>query len=204
MRPNADGLMRFLMTIGRTINSGEVDSKWSAHTASVWSAHTDSVWSAHTDSVWSAHTDSVWSAHTASVWSAHTASVWSAHTTATVYCTVSAGNSCDVCRVSRTRQHGSSLVLEIRSHHASVAQPSLVASATKDNFQDRHSDVPMFEWTGTFLSGSRLHRSFCDTRSETVAICHLRAAVHSKNQNSDIWTEVIQGLWSNNLEWTSR
>ena len=33
---------------------------------------------------------------------------------------------------------------EIRSHHASVAQPSLVASATKDNFQDRHSDVPMF------------------------------------------------------------
>ena len=52
----------------------------------------------------------------------------------------------------------------------------------------------------TFLSGSRLHRSFCDTRSETGAICHLRAAVHSKNQNSDIWTEVIQGLWSNNLE----
>ena len=93
---------------------------------------------------------------------------------------------------------------EIRSHHASVAQPSLVASATKDNFQDRHSDVPMFEWTGTFLSGSRLHRSFCDTRSETVAICHLRAAVHSKNQNSDTWTEVIQGLWSNNLEWSSR
>ena len=89
---------------------------------------------------------------------------------------------------------------EIRSHHASVAQPSLVASATKDNFQDRHSDVPMFEWTGTFLSGSRLHCSFCDTRSETVAICHLRAAVHSKNQNSDIWTEVIQGLWANNLE----
>ena len=63
---------------------------------------------------------------------------------------------------------------EIRSHHASVAQPSLVASATKDNFQDRHSDVPMFEWTGTFLSGSRLHRSFCNTRTETVAICHLR------------------------------
>ena len=70
---------------------------------------------------------------------------------------------------------------EIRSHHASVAQPSLVASATKDNFQDRHSDVPMFEWTGTFLSGSRLHRCFCDTWSETVAICHLRAAVHPKN-----------------------
>ena len=43
---------------------------------------------------------------------------------------------------------------EIRSHHASVAQPSLVASATKDNFQDRHFDVLMFEWTGTFLSGS--------------------------------------------------
>ena len=93
---------------------------------------------------------------------------------------------------------------EIRSHHASVAQPSLVASATKDNFQDRHSDVPMFEWTGTFLSGSRLHRSFCDTRSETAAICHLRAAVHSKNKNSDIWTEVIQGLRSNNLERSSR
>ena len=89
---------------------------------------------------------------------------------------------------------------EIRSHHASVARPSLVASATKDNFQDRHSDVPMFEWIGTFLSGSRLHRSFCDTWSETVVICHLRAAVHPKNQNSDIWTEVIQGLWSNNLE----
>ena len=93
---------------------------------------------------------------------------------------------------------------EIRSHHASVAQPSLVASATKDNFQDRHSDVPMFEWTGTFLSGSRLHRNFCDTRSETAAICHLRAAVHSKNKNSDIWTEVIQGLRSNNLERSSR
>ena len=94
---------------------------------------------------------------------------------------------------------------EIRLHHASVAQPSLVASATKNNFQDRHSDVPMFEWTGTFLSGSRLHRSFfCDTRSETIEICHLRAAVHSRNQNSDIWTEVIQGLWSNNLEWSSR
>ena len=93
---------------------------------------------------------------------------------------------------------------EIRSHHASVAQPSLVASATKDNFQDRHSDVPMFEWTGTFLSGSRLHRSFCDTRSETAAICRLRAAVHSKNKNSDIWTEVIQGLRSNNLERSSR
>ena len=89
---------------------------------------------------------------------------------------------------------------EIRSHHASVAQPPLVASATKDNFQNRHSDVPMFEWTGAFLSGSRLHRSFCDTRSETAAICHLRAAVHSKNKNSDIWTEVIQGLRSNNLE----
>ena len=62
----------------------------------------------------------------------------------------------------------------------------------------------MFEWNGIFLSGSRLHRSFCDTQSETVAICHLRAAVHPKNQNSDIWTEVIQGLWSNNLEWSSR
>ena len=82
--------------------------------------------------------------------------------------------------------------------------PPLVASATKDNFQDRHSDVPMFEWTGAFLSGSRLHRSFCDTRSETAAICHLRAAVHSKNKNSDIWTEVIQGLRSNNLERSSR
>ena len=93
---------------------------------------------------------------------------------------------------------------EIRSHHASVAQPSLVACVTKDNFQDRHSDVPMFERTGAFLSGSRLHRSFCDTWSETVAICHLRAAVHFKNQNSDIWTEVIQGLWANNLEWSSR
>ena len=93
---------------------------------------------------------------------------------------------------------------EIRSHHASVAQPSLVASATKDDFQDRHSDVPMFERTGAFLSGSWLHRSFCDTRSETVAICHLGAAVHFKNQNSDIWTEVIQGLWANNLEWSSR
>ena len=90
------------------------------------------------------------------------------------------------------------------AHHASVAQPPLVASATKDNFQDRHSDVPMFEWTGAFLSGSRLHRSFCDTRSETAAICHLRAAVHSKNKNSDIWTEVIQGLRSNNLERSSR
>ena len=32
-------------------------------------------------------------------------------TTATVYCTVSAESSCDVCRVSRTRQHGSSPVL---------------------------------------------------------------------------------------------
>ena len=93
---------------------------------------------------------------------------------------------------------------EIRSHNASVAQPSLVASATKDNFPDRHSDLPMFEWTDTFLSGSRLHRCFCDTWSETVAICHLRAAVHPKNQNSDIWTEVIQDLWSDNLEWTSR
>ena len=92
----------------------------------------------------------------------------------------------------------------IRSHYASVAQPSLVASATKDNFQDRHSDVPVFEWTGTFLSGSRLHRNFCDTRPETVAICHLRAAVHSKNQDNDIWTKVIQGLWSNNLERSSR
>ena len=85
-----------------------------------------------------------------------------------------------------------------------LRRPSLVASATKDNFQDRHSDVPMFEWTGTFLSGSRLCRNFCDTRPETVAICHLRAAVHSKNQDSDIWTKVIQGLWSNNLERSSR
>ena len=90
------------------------------------------------------------------------------------------------------------------SHHASVAQPSLVASAIEDNFQDRHSDVPMFEWTGAFLSGGRLHRNFCITRPKTVAICHLRAAVHSKNQNSDIWTKVIQGLWSNNLERSSR
>ena len=64
--------------------------------------------------------------------------------------------------------------------------------------------IPMFEWTGTFLSGSRLHRSFCDTWSETVAIGHLRAAVHSTNQDSDIWTEVIQGLWFNNLERSSR
>ena len=48
------------------------------------------------------------------------------------------------------------------------------------------------------------HRGFCDTRSETAAICHLRAAVHSKNKNSDIWTEVIQGLRSDNLERSSR
>ena len=52
-------------------------------------------------------------------------------------------------------ERGSSVIhwySEIRSHHASVAQPSLVTGATKDTFQDRHSDVLMFEWTGTFLS----------------------------------------------------
>ena len=49
-----------------------------------------------------------------------------------------------------------------------------------------------------------MHRDFWDTRMETVAICHIRAAVNSKNQDSDIWTEVIQGLWSNNLEQSSR
>ena len=38
----------------------------------------------------------------------------------------------------------------------------------------------------------------------TQFLTHLRAAVHSKNKNSDIWTEVIQGLRSNNLERSSR
>ena len=32
----------------------------------------------------------------------------------------------------------------------------------------------------------------------------VRAAVHSKNQDNDIWSKVIQGLWSNNLERSSR
>ena len=34
-------------------------------------------------------------------------------------------------------------------HYASVAQPSLVASAAKNNFQDRHLNVPVLEQTGT-------------------------------------------------------
>ena len=53
---------------------------------------------------------------------------------------MSAENSCDVCRVFRTRQHGSSLVLgnTITSRQCCAA---FIASATKDNFQDRHSDV---------------------------------------------------------------
>ena len=69
----------------------------------------------------------------------------------------------------------------------------LVASATKNSRS-------VFEWTGTFLSGSRLHRNIFEAWPETVTICHLRAAVHSKNQDSDIRTEVIQDLWSHNLE----
>ena len=26
---------------------------------------------------------------------------------------------------------------------------------------------------------------------------------HSKNQDNDIWTKVVQGLWSHNLEWSA-
>ena len=92
---------------------------------------------------------------------------------------------------------------EIRSHYASAAQPSLAANTTKDYFQDRHSDVPVFEWTGTFLSGSRLHRNFCHTRLETVAICRLRAAVHSKNQDNAPYTLNLDYSRVNNLEQTS-
>ena len=122
-------------------------------------------------------------------------------TTATVYCNGVSGEL--LRRLQSVQNAAARFITGTRKYdHITPVLRSLtlVATATKDNFQDRYSDVPMFEWTGAFLSGSRLHRSFCDTRSETAAICHLRAAVHSKNKNSDFWTEVIQGLWSGNLE----
>ena len=110
--------------------------------------------------------------------------------------TASVVNSYDVCRVSRTRQHGSSLILGNTITSRQCWATFIGGQCDKREFSRSPlwcTDV--FEWTGTFLSGSRLHRNFCDTRSKTIAICDLRAAVHSKNQKSDIWTKVIQGLW---------
>ena len=92
---------------------------------------------------------------------------------------------------------------KIRSHLSSVAWSSLVTSATKDNLQDRHFDAPVLERFGTSLPGDRLYRNLVDARPETVTICSIRTAIHSKNQDYVIRTKVVQGLWSHNLEWSA-
>ena len=89
-----------------------------------------------------------------------------------------------------------------RSHLSCVAWSSLVTSATKDNLQDRHFDAE-FERFGTPLPGNWLCRNLVNGRPETVTICSTRPAIHSKNQDNDIRTKVVQGLWSHNLEWSA-
>ena len=92
---------------------------------------------------------------------------------------------------------------KIRSHLSCVAWSSLVTSATKDNLQDRHLDAPVLERFGTSLPGDRLYLNLVDARPKTVAICNIRTAIHSKNQDNDVWTKVVQGLWSHSLEWSA-
>ena len=92
---------------------------------------------------------------------------------------------------------------KIRSHLSCVAWSPLVTSATKDNLQDRHFDAPVLERFGTLLPGDRLYRNLVDARPETVTICSIRTAIHSKNQDYDIWTKVVQVLWSHNLGWSA-
>ena len=58
------------------------------------------------------------------------------------------------------------------------------------------SDAPVLERFGTSLPGDRLYLNLVDARPKTVAICNIRTAIHSKNQDNDIWTKVVQGLWS--------
>ena len=88
---------------------------------------------------------------------------------------------------------------KIRSHLSCVAWSSLVTTATKDNLQDRHIDAPVLEW----LAPPYLYRNLVDAWPKTVTISSIRTAVHSKNQDNDIRTKVVQGLWSHNLEWTA-
>ena len=92
---------------------------------------------------------------------------------------------------------------KIRSHLSCVAWSSLVTSATKDNLQDRHLDAPVLERFGTSLPGDRLYLNLVDARPKTVAICNIRTAIHSKNQDNDVWTKVVQGIWSHSLEWSA-
>ena len=119
-------------------------------------------------------------------------------TTATVYYTVSARTSCNACRVYRMRRQDSSPV-----HLSCVAWSSLVTSATKDNLQDRHFDAPVLDRFGTPLPGDWLYCNLVDARPKTVTICGIRTAIHSKNQDNDIRTKVLQDLWSHNLEWSA-
>ena len=92
---------------------------------------------------------------------------------------------------------------QIERHLSCVAWSSLVTSATKDNLQDRHLDAPVLERFGTSLPGDRLYLNLVDARPKTVAICNIRTAIHSKNQDNDVWTKVVQGLWSHSLEWSA-
>ena len=102
---------------------------------------------------------------------------------------VSVRISCDVCKVSKMRWHGSSLV-QGNTILSLLCCKILVTSATKDNLQDRHFDVPVFERIGTSLPGERLYHNLVNAQPETVAICHIRTAIHSKNQDNDIFAPI--------------
>ena len=55
----------------------------------------------------------------------------------------------------------------------------------------------------SYTPGDWLYRNLVDARPKTVKICSIRTAIlHSKNQDNDIRTKVVQGLWSHNLEWS--
>ena len=126
---------------------------------------------------------------------------------ATVYYMVSARTSCDICRT-RVQNAAARFITGARKYDLIspvLLWSSLVTSATKDNLQDRHFDAPVLERFGKLapLPGNWLYHNLVYAWPKTVAICNIRTAIHTKNQDNDIWTKVVQGLWSHNLEWSA-
>ena len=93
---------------------------------------------------------------------------------------------------------------KIRSHLSCVAWSLLVTSATQDNLQDRHFDAPVLERFGTppppYLATDCIEISSMPDRRQFRSICSIG---HSKNQDNDIRTKVVQSLLSHNLEWST-
>ena len=117
-------------------------------------------------------------------------------TTATVYCTVSAENSCDVCSVQNaaarfitgTRKYDH-ITPVLRNHHWLSVRQRIIFKIATLMYRCLNGLAP------SYLAADCIVVSAIPGRRQLRSACHLRAAVHSKNQNSDIWTEVIQDLY---------